>query len=67
MWPQLKRQGHWQGEIWNKRKSDEIYPQWLSISTIYNKVNQVTHYVSFFSDITQQNKDKKQNKAPVLL
>jgi diguanylate cyclase (GGDEF)-like protein/PAS domain S-box-containing protein len=62
MWSQLKRRGHWQGEIWNKRKSGEIYPEWLSISTIYNKVNQVTHYVSFFSDITQQNKDKSKIK-----
>ncbi|MBA6262270.1 bifunctional diguanylate cyclase/phosphodiesterase [Colwellia sp. Bg11-12] len=62
MWSQLKRRGHWQGEIWNKRKSGEIYPEWLSISTIYNKVNQETHYVSFFSDITQQNKDKSKIK-----
>ncbi|MFT6900771.1 MAG: PAS domain S-box-containing protein [Colwellia sp.] len=58
MWSQLKRRGHWQGEIWNKRKSGEIYPEWLSISTIYNKVNQVTHYVSFFQILRNKIKIK---------
>jgi diguanylate cyclase (GGDEF)-like protein/PAS domain S-box-containing protein len=61
MWQALNNQGHWQGEIWNKRKSGEIYPEWLSISAIYDQ-QQLTHYVSFFSDITEQNKDKNKIK-----
>jgi len=59
MWSSLNSIGHWQGEIWNKRKNDEIYPEWLSISAIYDNDKQLTHYVSFFSDITEKNKDKK--------
>jgi len=62
MWSDLNNKGHWQGEIWNKRKNGEIYPEWLSISTIHNKEHEVTHYVSFFSDITEQNKDKNKIK-----
>jgi len=62
MWSNLNNKGHWQGEIWNKRKNGEIYPEWLSISTIYNKKHEVTHYVSFFSDITEQNKNKNKIK-----
>ena len=62
MWNNLNSKGHWQGEVWNKRKSGEIYPEWLSISAIYNKKHQVTHYVSFFSDITEQNKNKNKIK-----
>jgi len=62
MWNDLNSKGHWLGEIWNKRKSGEIYPEWLSISAIYDKNNQLSHYVSFFSDITEQNKAKNKIK-----
>ncbi len=62
MWSNLNNKGHWQGEIWNKRKNGEIYPEWLSISTISNKAHEITNYVSFFSDITEQNKDKNKIK-----
>lgn len=44
--------GDWQGEIWNRRKNGELYPTWITISTVANESQQVTHYVSVFSDIT---------------
>ncbi|WP_281245979.1 hypothetical protein [Oceanisphaera psychrotolerans] len=36
MWQQLTTEGRWQGEIWNRRKNGEIYPEWLSISGVRN-------------------------------
>ncbi len=53
MWQQLTEQGHWQGEVWNRRKNGEIYPELLSISTILDASRQVSHYVAVFADITQ--------------
>jgi len=53
MWSELDKTGFWQGEIWNRRKNGEIYPQLLSISAVRNEYQQVAHYVGVFSDITQ--------------
>jgi len=54
MWNSLRETGKWSGEIWNRRKSGEIYPEWLSISTVKNNQGEVTHYVAIFSDITER-------------
>jgi diguanylate cyclase (GGDEF)-like protein/PAS domain S-box-containing protein len=54
MWQQLTATGHWQGEIWNKRKNGEIYPEWLSISAIRAADGSVDRYVAIFSDITER-------------
>jgi diguanylate cyclase (GGDEF)-like protein/PAS domain S-box-containing protein len=51
MWDTLRREGHWEGEIWNRRKSGEIYPEWLTISAVTDAVGKVRHYVAIFSDI----------------
>lgn len=53
MWQQLSEQGHWQGEVWNRRKNGEIYPELLSINTILDASQQISHYVAVFADITQ--------------
>ncbi len=53
LWAALALNGYWQGEIWNRRKNGEIYPEWLSISTICNSKGDITHYVAIFSDITE--------------
>ncbi|UCV28370.1 sensor domain-containing protein [Ferribacterium limneticum] len=52
MWRSLSHSGHWQGEIWNRRKNGEIYPEWLTISGVRDARGKVTHYVSTFSDIS---------------
>ncbi|MFJ3471149.1 phosphodiesterase DibA [Pseudomonas sp. NPDC090201] len=44
--------GQWSGEIWNRRKSGEIYPQWQSIRTVKNDQGAITHFVAVFSDIS---------------
>ncbi len=53
MWHELDNTGQWKGEIANRRKNGEIYPQWLSISGVRNENNELTHYVGVFSDITE--------------
>jgi diguanylate cyclase (GGDEF)-like protein/PAS domain S-box-containing protein len=54
MWHALEITGHWQGEIWNRRKNGEIYLEWLVINTVYDDNNNVRHRVATFSDITDQ-------------
>jgi diguanylate cyclase (GGDEF)-like protein/PAS domain S-box-containing protein len=53
MWASLNQTGHWQGEIWNRRKDGEIYPQWLSISTVRDERGAPLNYVGVFTDISQ--------------
>ncbi len=53
LWRQLKEEGYWQGEIWNKRKNGEIYPQLLTINTSYERNHLPSHYVGVMTDITQ--------------
>ena len=54
MWRSLSAQGSWQGEIWNRRKNGEIFPEWTSISTIKDSSGKVTHFVAVFSDLIQK-------------
>jgi diguanylate cyclase (GGDEF)-like protein/PAS domain S-box-containing protein len=54
MWAALVASGYWQGEIWNRRKSGEIYPEWLTINAVRDSAGHVTHYVGAMIDITQQ-------------
>jgi PAS domain S-box-containing protein len=44
--------GSWQGEIWNRRKNAEIFPEWLTISAVTDNEGRVTHYVSALTDIS---------------
>lgn len=48
----LAEKGEWSGEIWNRRKSGEIYPQWQTISAIRDEHGELSHYVAVFSDIS---------------
>ncbi|WP_322365655.1 phosphodiesterase DibA [Pseudomonas sp. Teo4] len=48
----LAQKGEWSGEIWNRRKSGEIYPQWQTICAIRDDSGELTHYVAVFSDIS---------------
>ena len=53
MWESIHCSGFWQGEIWNRRKSGECYPEWLSVSAIRDDTGTTCHYVATFSDITE--------------
>ncbi|MFK5895173.1 MAG: EAL domain-containing protein, partial [Pseudomonadota bacterium] len=52
MWKTLTTTGHWQGEIWNRKKSGEIYSERLSIDAVYDENKKLQHYVAVFYDIT---------------
>ena len=54
MWDQLDRTGAWEGEIWSRRKSGEVYPEWLLITAVKDSDGQVTHYIGALSDITSR-------------
>jgi diguanylate cyclase (GGDEF)-like protein/PAS domain S-box-containing protein len=53
-WESLKEHGEWRGEIWNKRKNGSIYPEWLNISVVKNRHDEVEYYVAIFTDITER-------------
>jgi diguanylate cyclase (GGDEF)-like protein/PAS domain S-box-containing protein len=60
MWRRLMEEGQWTGEIWNRRKNGEVYPEWLTINAVYNTQGRITNYVSIFHDITEL---KRQQEA----
>ncbi|MCA0184899.1 MAG: diguanylate cyclase, partial [Proteobacteria bacterium] len=56
----LARDGFWRGEMWNRRKNGEIFVEWVTISTVRDRLGRVTHYVAAFSDITEHKKAEEQ-------
>ena len=54
MWQRITAEGKWSGEIWNRYKNGDIFPETMTISTIMDKNDQVQYYLGMFSDITQQ-------------
>ncbi len=53
IWRSVKTTGHWQGEIWNRRKSGETYPELLSISAVGSVEGGDARYVGVFADISR--------------
>ena len=60
MWRTLASEGHWQGEMWNRRKNGEDYPEWLTITAVRNAEGVVCHYVAAFLDMTQRKRAEQQ-------
>jgi diguanylate cyclase (GGDEF)-like protein/PAS domain S-box-containing protein len=54
MWESIAETGAWQGELWNRRKNGEVFPEWFSISAVKGEGGKVTHYVASFIDISQR-------------
>ena len=52
MWQSLTEKGHWYGEVWNRRKSGELYAEWLNISSVRDAAGKLQQYVGLISDIT---------------
>jgi diguanylate cyclase (GGDEF)-like protein/PAS domain S-box-containing protein len=59
IWRRIEIEGSWQGEIQDRRKSGEIYPTWVSISSVKNAEGRITHYFSIFSDITERKRSEE--------
>lgn len=53
MWARITEHGSWEGEVWNRRKNGEAYPEWLNISVVKDSTGRVAHYVGSFVDITE--------------
>lgn len=54
MWASLTERGHWEGEIWNRRRNGEVFPEWLSISRIPGEHLDGACYVGQFADLTER-------------
>jgi diguanylate cyclase (GGDEF)-like protein/PAS domain S-box-containing protein len=54
MWTRIHTDGFWRGEVWNRRKRGDVYPEWLNITAVRNAQNEVTHYVGTMIDITER-------------
>lgn len=55
MWQTLEKKGCWAAEVWNKKKSGEIYPEWLNITAL-KQGEKTTHYIAHFNDISESKK-----------
>lgn len=60
MWQHINEEGHWQGEICNRRKNGDLYAEWLSITNVQNIYGKVTRYIGIFSDITRRKLHEQQ-------
>jgi len=56
MWNTLYTTGRWKGEIWNRRKNGEVFPEWLSIAVVKDEESNIVEYVAVFSDISERKK-----------
>ncbi|MDZ7856734.1 putative bifunctional diguanylate cyclase/phosphodiesterase [Sphaerotilus sp.] len=54
MWAQIHAEGHWDGEIWNRRKSGEVYPEWLTINAIRDDRGHVRQYLGIFTETSSR-------------
>jgi diguanylate cyclase (GGDEF)-like protein/PAS domain S-box-containing protein len=62
MWGSLLTTGQWRGEIWNRKKSGEAYPEWLTITAIRDEKGNTIQYASIFHDITELKRTEEQVK-----
>ena len=53
VWQSLIEHGEWAGEIWNRRKNGEVFPEWQTISSVVDGAGRVSQYVAVFSDLSE--------------
>lgn len=58
LWETLAREGRWRGEVWNRRKDGEIFPEELSIQALRGHGGEAIRYISIFSDITERKRNE---------
>lgn len=54
MWEAITGAGHWKGEVWDRRKTGEVFPKWLTINAVRNDRGKIVKYVGIFSDISDR-------------
>lgn len=60
MWGCVMRTDHWRGEIWNRRKNGEVFPERMSLSAVRDPAGTVSHYVCMFTDISREKQREQQ-------
>ena len=60
MWQALAGKGHWYGELWNRRKTGEVYAVMITISAVRDAFGVIQNYVGLFSDITLMKEHERQ-------
>ncbi len=58
MWENIQRDGVWEGEIWNRRKNGDVYPQHLNLTVIRDSAGNIVNHIALFSDISLQKKQQ---------
>ncbi len=58
MWAELMQQDGWRGEIWNKRRNREVYPEWLILSLVRDEQGRVINHIAIYSDITERKREE---------
>ncbi len=59
MWKSIEQRDCWEGEIWNRKKSGAVYPEWLTINAVRNEAGEVSEYIGVFTDITRRKADEE--------
>lgn len=59
MWESIQKEGFWEGEIWDKRKNGEVYPKWMSITTMLDEQGNLKNYIAISSDLSKMKKAEK--------
>lgn len=66
MWAEVNDKGEWQGEIWNRRKNGEIYPEWLNIMAVRDAEGAIRNYCGIFTDLTDRKVAEQELKEMAL-
>ena len=66
MWERIASEGRWNGEIWNRRKNGEIYPEWLAISSIRDPQGNILMYTAMFRDLSERYRYEQKIKHQAL-
>lgn len=56
MWRKIIEENRWEGEVWNRRKNGEHYPEWLQINAVLNAEGEISNYIGMFVDLSQHKK-----------
>ena len=60
LWWTVEKQGYWSGEVWNRRRNGEIYPQKLTISSVCDQDGQIVQYLALLTDATTEKRHERQ-------
>lgn len=60
LYQRLSEEGHWEGEVWNRRKDGSIYPSWLNISVVFDEEKDIELYVALFNDISLRKENEQE-------